>query len=94
MHNGAMVGLLSGKASARHAACALLLVATGSGLAAEPPAEVSFLSGDGRTMLRGYLFMPQTPPPWPAVVMLHGRSGPYSSAAVAVSAATAALAAA
>jgi carboxymethylenebutenolidase len=88
MHNGAMVGLLSGKASARHAACALLLVAAGSGVAAEPPAEVSFLSADGRTMLRGYLFMPQTPPPWPAVVMLHGRSGPYSSAAKGVYEAT------
>ena len=49
--------------------------------AAEPPAEVSFVSADGRTLLRGFLFVPQTPPPWPAVVMLHGRSGPYSSAA-------------
>jgi carboxymethylenebutenolidase len=42
---------------------------------------VSFLSADGRTTLRGFVFLPQTPPPWPAVVMLHGRSGPYSSAA-------------
>jgi carboxymethylenebutenolidase len=49
--------------------------------AAEPPGEVSFASADGRTLLRGFVFLPQTPPPWPAVVMLHGRSGPYSSAA-------------
>jgi len=48
---------------------------------ADPPSEVSFLSADGRTMLRAFVFVPQTAPPWPAVVMLHGRSGPYSSAA-------------
>ena len=84
MHNGAMDGLQAHKANARRAAGALLFVAACAGSAAEPPAEVSFLSADGRTMLRGYLFMPQTPPPWPAVVMLHGRGGPYSSAAKGV----------
>jgi dienelactone hydrolase len=84
MHNGAMAGLLSGEASARRAACALLFIAASAGIAAEPPAEVSFPSADGRTWLRGYLFTPQTPPPWPAVVMLHGRSGPYSTAAKGV----------
>lgn len=46
--------------------------------------EVSFPSGDGRTLLRGFLFEPTTPPPWPAIVMLHGRSGPYSTAAQGV----------
>lgn len=52
--------------------------------AADAPAEVSFLSLDGSTMLRGYLFVPATPGPWPAVVMMHGRSGPYSAAAKGV----------
>ena len=49
--------------------------------AAEAPAEVSFLSADGRTMLRGFVFTPSVPGPWPAVVMMHGRSGPYSNLA-------------
>jgi len=48
---------------------------------AADPTEVTFPSADARTSLRGYVFAPSTPPPWPAVVMLHGRSGPYSSAA-------------
>ena len=52
--------------------------------AGEPPAEVSFMSGDGRTMLRAFAFTPSVPGPWPAVVMLHGRSGPYSAAAKGV----------
>ncbi|RPI44422.1 MAG: dienelactone hydrolase family protein [Betaproteobacteria bacterium] len=46
--------------------------------------EVSFLSADGRTTLRGFVFAPSTPGPWPAVVMMHGRSGPYSTAAKGV----------
>lgn len=37
------------------------------------------MSGDGRTELVGYVFRPETAGPHPAVVMLHGRSGPYSS---------------
>lgn len=45
------------------------------------PTEVSFPSLDGATQLRAYLFMPSAPGPWPAVVMLHGRAGPYSSLA-------------
>jgi carboxymethylenebutenolidase len=47
--------------------------------AAAPPETVYFQSGDGRTELVGYLFKPQTAGPAPAVVMLHGRGGPYSS---------------
>jgi dienelactone hydrolase len=43
------------------------------------PATVYFLSADNRTELVGYLFAPTTPGPHPAVVMLHGRGGPYSS---------------
>ena len=42
---------------------------------------VEFPSRDGKTQLVGYLFVPDAPPPWPAVVMLHGRSGPYSDRA-------------
>ena len=52
--------------------------------AAEIPTEVTFPSADGRTTLRGFVFTPSTPGPWPAVVMMHGRSGPYSSAAKGV----------
>ncbi|WBL82058.1 dienelactone hydrolase family protein [Bradyrhizobium xenonodulans] len=43
------------------------------------PQTVYFRSADDRTALVGYLFQPTTPGPWPAVVMLHGRGGPYSS---------------
>ena len=43
------------------------------------PATVYFASADGRTQLVGYLFAPPTEGPHPAVVMLHGRGGPYSS---------------
>jgi len=65
----------------------LLLAATlllWSGLAvhaAGPPERVAIPSLDGTTTLTGYLFVPATPGPWPAVVMLHGRAGPYSTAA-------------
>jgi dienelactone hydrolase len=43
------------------------------------PATVYFPSADGQTQLVGYLFAPSMPGPHPAVVMLHGRAGPYSS---------------
>lgn len=46
---------------------------------AAAPQTIYFRSADGRTGLVGYLFQPATPGPWPAVVMLHGRGGPYSS---------------
>jgi carboxymethylenebutenolidase len=39
---------------------------------------VHFMSRDGRTQLTGFLFRPATPGPHPAIVMMHGRSGPYS----------------
>ncbi|QPF95265.1 dienelactone hydrolase family protein [Bradyrhizobium commune] len=54
----------------------MLLMAAG---ASATPRTVTFGSADGRTMVVGYLFQPATPGPWPAVVMLHGRGGPYSS---------------
>jgi carboxymethylenebutenolidase len=40
---------------------------------------VYFRSADGRTQLVGYLFRPQAAGPAPAIVLLHGRGGPYSS---------------
>jgi len=42
------------------------------------PATVYFPSADGQTELVGNLSAPSTPEPQPAVVMLHGRAGPYS----------------
>jgi dienelactone hydrolase len=49
--------------------------------AADLPQMVHFASRDGRTELVGYLFEPKTTGPHAAIVMLHGRSGPYSSLA-------------
>jgi carboxymethylenebutenolidase len=43
------------------------------------PATVRFASADGKTELTGYLYMPDGAPPHPSIVMLHGRSGLYSS---------------
>ncbi|WP_423601836.1 dienelactone hydrolase family protein [Sphingomonas sp. MS122] len=44
--------------------------------------EVQFLSRDGKTQVKGYLFKPASAPArLPAVVMLHGRGGAYSSLA-------------
>src|SRR3569832_1767942 len=43
------------------------------------PATVYFRSADGRTDLAAYLFKPTTPGPHPAIVLLHGRAGPYSA---------------
>lgn len=54
----------------------MLLAMAGASAA---PKTVYFPSADGRTQLVGYLFQPATPGPRPAVVMLHGRGGPYSS---------------
>ncbi len=58
-------------------ATALLVSAAATAARAEP-ATVYFPSNDGQTQLVGYLFAPTTPGPHPAVVMLHGRAGPYS----------------
>jgi dienelactone hydrolase len=48
-----------------------------------PPERVTFASADGHTALVGYVFKPQGPHPArvPAVVMMHGRAGPYSTLA-------------
>jgi carboxymethylenebutenolidase len=47
--------------------------------ASATPQTVYFRSADNRTVLTGYLFQPATSGPWPAIVMLHGRGGPYST---------------
>jgi dienelactone hydrolase len=59
----------------------LLLVALAlpKAASAETPATVYFASSDGHTELVGYLFSPAERGPHPAIVMLHGRSGPYST---------------
>jgi carboxymethylenebutenolidase len=51
-------------------------------VAAEPE-RVTFPSADGKTTLAGYLFRPSAMPAarTPAVVMMHGRGGAYSSRA-------------
>ena len=61
-----------------------ILVALLAGLAsvaagAATPQTVYFPSRDGKTELVGYLFAPATGGRHPAIVMLHGRAGPYSS---------------
>jgi dienelactone hydrolase len=43
------------------------------------PETVYFKSADGTTEIVGYLFKPATAGPHGAVVMLHGRAGPYSA---------------
>jgi dienelactone hydrolase len=43
------------------------------------PETVFFKSADGATEIVGYLFKPATSGPHGAVVMLHGRAGPYSA---------------
>ena len=47
------------------------------------PDRVAFASADGQTNLVGYVFKPEGPHSArsPAVVMMHGRAGPYSSLA-------------
>lgn len=42
------------------------------------PTPVRFDSADGQSPLIGYLYVPAGTGPFPAVVMLHGRSGLYS----------------
>jgi hypothetical protein len=51
--------------------------------AGELPERIAFPSADGRTTLTGYLFMPphSVSKQVPAVVMMHGRAGAYSTIA-------------
>jgi len=61
----------------------LMLILAGSCSAAEVK-TVHFLSEDHRTRLVGYVFQPSASGRHAAVVMLHGRAGPYSSLAKGV----------
>ena len=62
----------------RFASVLLLLACTAMPARAEPE-TVYFKSADGQTDMVGYLFKPKTPGPHPAIVLLHGRAGPYSA---------------
>jgi hypothetical protein len=62
---------------ARIIACALPLFSASAARA--EPQTVFFKSADGATEIVGYLFKPTTPGPHPAVVLMHGRAGPYST---------------
>jgi carboxymethylenebutenolidase len=56
-----------------------LSLALAANAVAAAPRTVYFPSGDGHTALVGYLFAPEGPGPHPAIVLLHGRGGPYSA---------------
>lgn len=58
--------------------CAIVL-GMSAARAVAAPETVFFPSRDGKTQLTGFLFKPDKPGPYPAVVMLHGRGGSYSS---------------
>jgi dienelactone hydrolase len=68
----AMIDILS-----RCLALALPLLIASQAMA--EPETVFFKSADGETEIVAYLFKPATPGPHGAVVMLHGRAGPYSA---------------
>jgi dienelactone hydrolase len=61
----------------RSLACLVLLWLTVAPAVAQPE-TVYFPSADGKTEIVGYLFRPAGAGPFPAIVMLHGRGGPYS----------------
>ncbi len=76
---------LAPRAGAVVLAALLVLPLMGAAPPPIPPLSerVTFPSADGATVLTGYLFKPQGPHAarMPAVVMMHGRAGAYSSAA-------------
>ena len=47
--------------------------------ASAEPETVYFKSADGAAEIVGYLFRPRGAGPYPVIVMLHGRAGPYSA---------------
>jgi dienelactone hydrolase len=60
---------------------ALTLFASVTVTTRDVPETVHFPTANGSVKLVGYLFKPQGGGAHPAIVMLHGRAGPYSSAA-------------
>src|SRR5689334_950006 len=70
---------LRGQMTVRLLCLLLIALALPNAASAENPATVYFASGDGRTEIVGYLFSPAGAAPHPAIVMLHGRAGPYST---------------
>jgi dienelactone hydrolase len=64
----------------------LLLSLTARTFAADTPERVTFLSADRKTTLVGYVYAPEGSHPArvPAVVMMHGRAGAYSTRASGV----------
>jgi carboxymethylenebutenolidase len=72
----------------------LLLMLSCTVVKAQAPETVGFDSADGNVKLTGYLYLPDAkvwPGARPAVVMLHGRSGVYSSTAKKFDAGTLAM---
>jgi poly(3-hydroxybutyrate) depolymerase len=57
----------------------VLSLLAGAGAWAQKAQTVNFTSEDGKTELVAYMYLPSTPGPHPAVVMLHGRGGLYST---------------
>jgi carboxymethylenebutenolidase len=80
-----MVGDMNRRSFALGLSMSGLAMAPSSGNAQpeELPETVRFPSRDGRTELVGFLFRPtmRKPGPAPAMVLLHGRAGPYSTLA-------------
>jgi carboxymethylenebutenolidase len=77
------VSRFSSRQVASLAALSTLAIGITDATAASLPERVTFASADGRTTLIGYVFKPEAPHAarTPAVVMMHGRAGAYSSAA-------------
>jgi carboxymethylenebutenolidase len=75
-----LLGLLVAPWQAQAAPIKSVLVKSSAREGAEPR-TVHFLSEDGKTGLVGYLWLPAGGGKHPAVVMMHGRHGAYSSLA-------------
>ncbi|MEG3179350.1 dienelactone hydrolase family protein [Sphingomonas sp. LT1P40] len=66
----------------RHLLAAAIVIVTPAAAQEVKVEDVTFLSRDGKTQVKGYLFKPaNAPAKLPAVVMMHGRGGAYSSLA-------------
>jgi dienelactone hydrolase len=79
-------GIRGSAVAALAAPVVALMLCSGFALAEDDdpvPERVTFMSADGRTTLVGYVYKPTSMPASrvPAVVMMHGRAGPYSERA-------------